>query len=254
VGDPDLVEVPLAEMLSPAHVEARVASIDMARARVGLAPRLIGGGSGALVEATGAGEPPVEAGTSYVAVVDRWGGAFSSAPSDASWSSPVVPGLGLVVSNRGSQNRTDPSHPAGLAPGKRPRLTPMPALALLPGGGVMPFGTPGNDVQPQALLQVLMNLVVHGMAPQEAVEAPRVATYAFPGSSHPYESFPARLSVESRIPEAVREALAARGHEVRLWPERTWLAGCVELVRQDVASGLLSAAADPRRPAAAIAI
>ena len=164
----------------------------------------------------------------------------------------MVPGLGMVVSNRGSQNRTDPAHPAGLAPGKRPRLTPMPAMAITPEGGIMPFGTPGNDVQPQALLQVLMNLVVFGMTPQAAVEAPRVATYAFPGSSHPYEMHPARLNVESRIAEATRAALTARGHDVRLWPERTWLAGCVEMVRQDGA--LLRAAADPRRPAAAIAL
>jgi gamma-glutamyltranspeptidase/glutathione hydrolase len=243
LGDPDFVDVPLDRLLSPAHVASRAALIDPACAHPGLHPPGI---------ATSGATPPVEAGTSYVAVVDRWGGAFSSAPSDASWSSPVVPGLGFVISNRGSQNRTDPAHPGGLAPGKRPRLTPMPAMAITPQGGIMPFGTPGNDVQPQALLQVLMNLVVFGMTPQQAVEAPRIATYAFPGSSHPYEMFPARLNVESRIPEATRAALTARGHDVRLWPERTWLAGCVEMVRQE--GPLLRAAADPRRPAAAIAI
>ncbi|MFC3028924.1 MULTISPECIES: gamma-glutamyltransferase family protein [Roseomonadaceae] len=253
VGDPDFVDVPLAEMLSDAHVAARVAAIDPARAHPGMMAPLIGRGQ-AVPPASEAADPPVEAGTSYVAVVDRWGGAFSSAPSDASWSSPVVPGLGFVPSNRGSQNRTDPAHPAGLAAGRRPRLTPMPALALGADGSVMPFGSPGNDVQPQALLQVLMNLFVHGMSPQAAVEAPRVASYAFPGTSAPHDHFPARLAVESRIPEATRDALAARGHVIRLWPERTWLAGCVELVRKDPARGLISAAADPRRPAAAIAI
>ena len=91
---------------------------------------------------------------------------------------------------------------------------------------------------------------------REAETAPRilsiVATYAFPGSSHPYEFFPARLNVESRIDATTHEALAARGHDVKLWPGRTWLAGCVEMVRQE--PGLLRAAADPRRPAAAIAI
>ncbi|NKE48147.1 gamma-glutamyltransferase family protein [Roseomonas frigidaquae] len=252
LGDPDFVDVPLDALLSDAHIAARVAQIDLARAHPGMMAPLIGTGRG-VPEASAAAAPPVEAGTSYVAVVDRWGGAFSSAPSDASWSSPVVPGLGFVPSNRGSQNRTDPAHPAGLAPGKRPRLTPMPALAVGADGGVMPFGSPGNDVQPQALLQVLMNLFVHGMSAQAAVEAPRVASYAFPGTSAPHDHFPARLAVESRIPEAVREALAARGHDIRLWPERTWLAGCVELVRK-APGGLLSAAADPRRPAAAIAI
>ena len=252
LGDPDFVAVPLAAMLSEAHIAARVAAIDTRRAHPGMMAPLIGRGRGTPAPSA-ALDPPVEAGTSYVAVVDRWGAAFSAAPSDASWSSPVVPGLGFVPSNRGSQNRTDPTHPAGLAPGKRPRLTPMPALALGADGSVMPFGSPGNDVQPQALLQVLMNLFVHGMSPQAAVETPRIASYAFPGTSAPHDHFPARLAVESRIPVATREALAAMGHDIRLWPERTWLAGCVELVRK-APGGLLSAAADPRRPAAAIAI
>ena len=82
-------------------------------------------------------------------------------------------GTGLAVSSRGSQSRLDPSHPAGLAPGKRPRLTPSPALALRNGRLFMPFGTPGGDVQPQAMLQVLLNVLIFGMNPQQAVEAPR---------------------------------------------------------------------------------
>jgi gamma-glutamyltranspeptidase/glutathione hydrolase len=252
VGDPDFVHVPLDAMLDDDHIGRRVAGIDLAHAHPGMMERLIGTGRGPEL-AQGAADPPVEAGTSYVAVVDRWGAAFSCAPSDGSWSSPMVPGLGMVVSNRGSQNRTDPAHPAGLAPGKRPRLTPMPALALTPGGGIMPFGTPGNDVQPQALLQVLMNLAVHGMLPQEAVEAPRVATYAFPGSSFPHDHFPSRLNVEGLIPQDVQDALAARGHVIKAWPERTWLAGCVEVVHRDPTRKMIMAAADPRRPAAAIA-
>jgi gamma-glutamyltranspeptidase/glutathione hydrolase len=158
-----------------------------------------------------------------------------------------------MVSGRGSQNRVDPAHPAGYAPGKRPRLTPMPALMELADGGIMPFGTPGNDVQPQAMLQVLLNLLHFGMDPQEAVEAPRFSTYAFPSSSSPHDYFPGRLSLEGRIPEATTAALAERGHVVAGWPDWTEVAGCVELIRSDPTSGLLSAAADPRRPAYAIA-
>jgi gamma-glutamyltranspeptidase/glutathione hydrolase len=130
----------------------------------------------------------------------------------------------------------------------------MPALMELADGGVMPFGTPGNDVQPQAMLQVLLNLLHFGMSPQEAVEAPRVATYAFPSSSAPHDYFPGRLSLEGRIGAEVKAALAARGHVIADWPEWTAVAGCVELIRSDPRSGLLAAAADPRRPAAAIAL
>ncbi|PWS38077.1 gamma-glutamyltransferase [Falsiroseomonas bella] len=258
VGDPRFVDVPMAEMLSPAHIARRVAAIDRQHAHPGMPERLIGAGPAPGMAMSDAPsretEPPVEAGTSYVCVVDRWGNAVSATPSDGSWTGPLVPGTGLMVSGRGSQNRTDPAHPAGYAPGKRPRLTPMPALMELADGGVMPFGTPGNDVQPQAMLQVLLNLLHFGMSPQEAVEAPRVATYAFPSSSAPHDYFPGRLSLEGRIGAEVKAELAARGHVVADWPEWTAVAGCVELIRSDPESGLLAAAADPRRPAAAIAL
>ncbi len=250
--DPATGHVPTEELLSEAHVAARAAAVDRARAHPGLPEPILGRGT-ALPGATGAALPKVEADTSYVAVVDRWGNAFSATPSDGSWNVPVVPGTGLVVSGRGSQSRPDPAHPAGVAPGKRPRLTPNPAMVLTRDGGVMPFGTPGGDVQVQAMLQVLLNILHFGMEVQEAIEAPRVATYAFPSSFAPYEYFPKRLAVEARIPAEVRDALAALGHEVKPWPETTWLAGSVEVVLRDPASGLLHAGADPRRPAYAIA-
>ena len=143
--------------------------------------------------------PKVEADTSYCCVVDRWGNAFSATPSDGSGNVPVVPGLGITPSGRGSQSRPDPRHPAGVAPGKRPRLTPNPAMVVTEAGGVMPFGTPGGDVQTQAMLQVLLNIFQHGMEVQDAIEAPRVASYSFPSSFAPFEYFPGRLAVEGRI-------------------------------------------------------
>src|SRR6185437_2556369 len=102
--------------------------------------------------------PFPEPDTSYVCVTDRWGNVFSATPSDGSYGSPVVPGVGFIPSNRGSQSRPDPRHPAGVAPGKRPRLTPNPALAIRGGDRFLPFGTPGGDVQTQAMLQVLLNI------------------------------------------------------------------------------------------------
>src|SRR5262249_11683012 len=117
--------------------------------------------------------------TSYVAVVDAAGNAFSATPSDVSTDTPLVPGTGLAVSSRGSQSWLEPEHPSAVAPGKRPRLTPSPALVVGPDGALMPCGTPGGDVQAQAMLQVLLNLVVFGHSPQAAVEAPRFATQSF---------------------------------------------------------------------------
>jgi gamma-glutamyltranspeptidase/glutathione hydrolase len=250
--DPAMGHVPVEELLSPEHVAKRAAAVDRARAHPGLPEPILGRGT-ALPGATDAALPKVEADTSYVAVVDRWGSAFSATPSDGSWNVPVIPGTGLVVSGRGSQNRPDPAHPAGVAPGKRPRLTPNPAMVVTRDGGVMPFGTPGGDVQIQAMLQVMLNILHFGMEVQQAIEAPRIASYSFPSSFAPYEYFPGRLAVESRIPAETRDALAALGHEVKSWPDMTWLAGSVEVVLADPVNGLLHAGADPRRPAYAIA-
>ena len=98
-------------------------------------------------------------------------------------------------------------------------------MVVTEAGGVMPFGTPGGDVQTQAMLQVLLNVFQHGMELQDAIEAPRVASYSFPSSFAPFEYFPGRLAVEGRIDAATQADLASRGHEVRNWPDWTWLAG-----------------------------
>ncbi len=251
-GDPLFTQVPLDALLSPQHLDARLRQIDPKRAHPSMYEPLLGVGTPADGPRR-ADLPKVEADTSYVAVVDRWGNAFSATPSDGSWNSPVVPGLGLIPSNRGSQSRPDPAHPSGVAPGKRPRLTPNPAMLVAEDGGVMPFGTPGGDVQIQAMLQVMLNVFHFGMELQEAIEAPRLASYAFPSSFAPFDYFPARVAVEGRIPQAVRDDLAARGHEVKDWPDVTWLAGSVEAVLSDPKAGLVRAGADPRRPAYAIA-
>ena len=251
-GDPRFVEVPLAQLLSESHLAARLAQISLDRAMAEMPGPLLNA-SPQLPAVSRADQPLVEADTSYCAVVDRWGNAFSATPSDGSWASPVVPGLGIIPSNRGAQSRPDPRHPSGVAPGKRPRLTPSPAMVLTRDGGVMPFGTPGGDVQIQAMAQVLLNIMQFGMEVQDAIEAPRVASYSFPSSFAPFEYFPGRLAMEGAIPVATRNALADKGHKVSEWPQQTWLAGTVEVVLSNPVTGLLAAGADPRRPAYAIA-
>jgi gamma-glutamyltranspeptidase/glutathione hydrolase len=115
----------------------------------------------------------------------------------------------------------------------------------------MAFGTPGGDVQQQAMLQVFLNIAVLGMPPQVAVEAPRIATRSFPDSFWPHVHSPGRLDVESRIPPETREALAAHGHTISEWPDWDWRAGavCAITVGPD---GVLMGGADPRRGAHAI--
>ena len=201
--------------------------------------------------ATRGGDPSDHLDTAYVAVVDGEGNGFSATPSDPSVDSPIVPGVGCVVSPRGSQGWLTPGHPSEVAPGKRPRLTPAPALALRDGRLFMVLGTPGGDVQQQAMLQVFLNVAEFGMLPEPAVEAPRFATRSFPDSFWPHNSGPGRLNVEQRIPASTREALSALGHAVNDWPDWDWRAGAVCAVVVGRA-GVLMGGADPRRGAHAI--
>ena len=148
----------------------------------------------------------------------------------------------------------DPDHPSGVAPGKRPRLTPSPAIAIEPGKMKMPFGTPGGDVQTQAMLQVFLNIHMFGMEVQQAVEAPRVASYSYPSSFEPHAYHPGLLHMESRIDRATGEALGRLGHTIEWWPEWTWLAGAVCTVVADQQTGVLKGGADPRRPSYALGL
>jgi gamma-glutamyltranspeptidase/glutathione hydrolase len=250
-GDPEFIDVPLEYLLSPAYIARRAAAFRPEAAYPGMPPQL--DSAPTPYEPSFAELPKLDADTSYVCVVDRWGNAFSATPSDNSSDAPVVPGLGIVPSSRGSQSRPDPGHPSGVAPGKRPRLTPSPALLLTADGGVMPLGTPGGDVQLQAMLQVILNVLHFGMDLQSAIEAPRVASYSFPSSFAPFEYFPGRVTAEARIDPATRAALADLGHVVETWPDWTGLAGCVEAIRTLPGSRMLAAGADPRRAAYAIA-
>src|SRR5262249_7069031 len=197
------------------------------------------------------GQDPGFLDTSYVAVVDAEGNGFSATPSDPNVDSPMIPGVGCVVSPRGSQGWLVPGHPSEVAPGKRPRLTPAPAMVFRNGRLFMPFGTPGGDVQQQAMLQVFLNITAFGIPPEQAVEAQPVATRRFPDSFWPRTNSPGQLDVETSVPSDTRAALAALGHVVTEQPERDWRSGavCAIVVRPD---GTLMAGADPRRGAHAI--
>ena len=125
-------------------------------------------------------------------------------------------------------------------------------MAFADGRLFMPFGTPGGDVQQQAMVQVFLNATVFGMSLQQAIEAPRVASRSFPDSFWPHAYSPGKLEIEGRIPRETRDALAAIGHDVSLWPEWEWRAGAVDAVLVDE-DGARWGGADPRRGALAIA-
>src|SRR3546814_7312383 len=108
----------------------------------------------------------------------------------------------------GVQTCALPIYPSALAPWKRPRLTPNPALALKDGKLAMVFGTPGGDVQCQAMLQFFLNATVFGMDPQSAIETPRFATYSFPNSFYPHTSEPRSEEHTSELQSLMRISYA----------------------------------------------
>jgi gamma-glutamyltranspeptidase/glutathione hydrolase len=254
-GDPELVDVPLTGLLSPEYAAEQRRRIDPNRAAPDLPlpgnPWPFEGRSGkpGYVPPANFGER-TRPDTSYVCVLDADGNAFSATPSDPALDTPLVPGLGMVVSPRGSQFWLDPAHPSVIAPGKRPRLTPNPGMLVRNGQALMPFGCPGGDAQCQAMLQVAINVLDFGMNAQQAIDYPRVISASFPESFWPHESMPAVVQVEGRFGEDTREALVQLGHSVRVMPDFWRGASTVCAVRR-LETGALEGGADLRRDAAA---
>ncbi len=254
LGDPRFVDVPVEILLSEAYAAKQRARIDPARSYPEMPPHgEIPGYPRFRPDVPKGDTPPLSPDTAYCAVIDSEGNVFSATPSDPSYDMELIPGTGFVASSRGSQSWTIPGHPSEVAPFKRPRLTPNPAIAMLGDGqAVMPFGTPGGDVQTQAMLQVLLNVGIFGMDLRSAIEAPRFSSYSFPSSFEPHEYYPNRLAVESRVDTATLEGLRALGHDVMEWPDWTRQAGSVCSVIHDIKHGVYTGAGDPRRSSYAV--
>jgi gamma-glutamyltranspeptidase / glutathione hydrolase len=261
-GDPAFVDVPIDALLSEAYLRERRRLIDPDRAWPELPPP--GDPRSCRATLDGAPHTPVGtvagqgqaadggAGTSYFGVIDRHGNMFSCTPSEGAKSGPIIPGTGLAISLRGSQSKVTPGHPAALGPGKRPRLTPAPALVLRDGQPVMVLGGYGGDHIPQGTLQVFLNLVEFGLDPQEAVEAPRFYSYNFPNSGYPYVYQPGVMRAEGRIALQVVESLRQHGHTVEPLPD-WWEGSCLYgMITRDPRTGVLQGGADPRGEAYAV--
>ena len=273
VADPEFIDVPVDEMLGAEYLTKRLELIDNGKAWPEMPPAGDPRRGRSIIEGSDAKHPegyqpggeahavspqikkyspkPADLDTSHVGVIDRDGNMFVATPSDTSSDTVVIPGTGLCPSSRGSQSRGIPGHNNAVAPGKRPRLTPNPALALRDGKPSMTLGTPGGDVQIQAMTQVAANILCYGMDVQAAIEAPRFATYSFPSSFAPNTYYPGLLMLEGRIDEGSAAVLQSLGHTVERWDDWTWKAGavCSVIANED---GTLEAGADPRRASVAM--
>lgn len=201
--------------------------------------------------AAGAGEPTVRVtgetrgDTVHVDVVDRWGNLAAITPSGG-WlqSNPTIPELGFCLGTRLQMTWLDPASPSALAPGRRPRTTLTPTILRRDGVAVSGFGSPGGDQQDQWQLLYLLRTVVGGRTPQAAIDAPMFHTTALAGSFWPRGWTPRGMVIEERAGADVIAGLRRRGHDVTV--VGGWTLGRLSSVSRDPATGLLSAAANPR--------
>jgi gamma-glutamyltranspeptidase/glutathione hydrolase len=267
-GDPDFTDVPVKALLSPEYAQARrqlVGQSASAELRPGAPegkqpqlPGYIHSSFGSNKERSGrvSGDPGLDPSTGeptlrtkgpgdtcHLDVADQFGNMVSATPSGG-WlqSSPVIPGLGFCLGTRAQMFTLTPGLPATLAPGKRPRTTLTPSLALRDGEPYLAFGTPGGDQQDQWSLAFFLNHVHFGMNLQQAIDFPSFHSAHMPSSFYPREAQPRVLDVESRVDPAVLAELRRRGHLVNVRP--AWSLGRVSAVARR--NGVLYAAANPR--------
>ncbi len=259
-ADPNFADVPLDTLLSSPYADDRraligdTASPDLRPGVIDGYEGIIGTGDSAPVATQdlgefGAGEPTVaktgaiRGDTCHLDVIDRHGNMVSATPSGG-WlqGSPAIPGLGFCLNTRAQMFWLDERSPNVIAPGKRPRTTLTPSLALRDGKPYMAFGTPGGDQQDQWSLAFFLRHVHFGMNLQEAIDAPAFHSEHWPNSFYPRQAFANRLVMETRFSKETIDELRRRGHDVSLAPD--WSEGRLSACATDGA--LLRAGANAR--------
>jgi len=255
LGDTDFIQVPFAGLLSKEYAAERRKLIDAQHASAEFRPGVPPGAGTAQrprdVQIRGQADHTGD--TSYIAVVDKAHNMVSFEPSlHSAFGTGVVMGdLGFIFNCRGDYYSLVPGHANALEPGKRPRSTLQSTLVMKDGRPLMVLGSPGGDDQVMRTLQTLLNVVEFDMNVQQAIEAPRFNTTSFPSSPFPHVMRPAAMAVEDRIGKDVRDALTARGHKLTV--SGPWIMGSNGAIFIDAKTGTLSAGADPRVEAYALA-
>jgi gamma-glutamyltranspeptidase/glutathione hydrolase len=154
--------------------------------------------------------------TTSIQAADAEGWVVSVTPSGA-WNPAVIAGrTGIGLSQRAQSFVLDEAdNPFNvIVPGKRPRATLTPGLALKNGQPYLSFAVQGADTQDQNLLQFFLNVVEFGMNVQEACEAPNVTSYQMRDSFADHKSFPGKLTLNEQVPAWVRDELVGMGYRL----------------------------------------
>ena len=260
-GDPNFATIPMDGLLSKDYARERAGLIDPNKAH----PELPSAGdpwrysklSGVpqiahTAEAAdsngGSGD---DGGTTHVSVIDRDGNMVCATPSGGSFGKSVFfPDLGCALSTRIEMFNFEDGHPNRLEPGKRPRTTLVNYIVTKDGAPVMTIGCPGGDHQAQGNMELILNTLVFGMNPQEAVEATRFASQSVTNSFYPHTYYPGQLAVEPSLPSQTVNELKALGHDI------TFVASAgmgATVSTRNPETGVLASSGDPRRACYALA-
>ena len=240
VADPNSANVPVDQLLDADYLKNRAQLINMS-----VAAESAESGFGDEILAEPNGNRSDAGDTVFITAVDQWGNAVSWIQSNfAGFGSGLLDeATGILLHNRGALFTLETGHPNQIAPDKRPYHTLSPTMALYPSGEfAFTLGTPGGDSQTQTILQITHNMLVFGMTPQQAIEAPRFRSLSG-----------LRLAIEDRVSEEALLDLRQRGHLLNLVEGWTATFGGAHMIHHDPETGVLTAAADPRREAYAIA-
>jgi len=156
------------------------------------------------------------AGTTSIQAADKEGWVISVTPSGGWIPACIAGNTGIGMSQRMQSFVLDESeNPFNvLTPGKRPRATLTPTLAIKEGKPFLAFSVQGGDTQDQNLLQFFLNMVEFGMNVQEACEAPNITSYQMRDSFGKHEAFPGKLTLNEEVPQWVRAELRKMGYKL----------------------------------------
>jgi gamma-glutamyltranspeptidase/glutathione hydrolase len=231
-ADPAFSPAPVAALLDKAYAERQAKRIDAKRAAKSVEP----------------GDPALQRGdTTFLVTADERGMMVALIQSNYTGfgSGYVIPELGFGLQDRGALFSLKAGHPNVLAPGKRPFHTIIPAFLGKNGVPDMAFGVMGGDMQPQGHAQIVVNLVDFGMNLQEAGDAPRFYHTDDTEPTGTVMTNGGALSLESGIPQDVRQALIRRGH--KLTESNGIVFGGYQAIRRDPKTGVYFGATESRK-------
>ena len=247
-GDPEFSRIP-ERLISKEYANLRRGLMDAKQAsaehRVGDPERMKAEAPPEFVKARLRDRNAEHQDTTCVNVIDQDGNMFSATPSGAWIPAMMAADTGIPLTQRAQAFVLTEGHPNQIGPGKRPRITLTPTIALKNGEPWLAFSTPGGDSQDQTLLQVFLNVVEFGMPPQDAVEAPRFNSVAMYSSFDDHGDNPLGLQMESRFPESTLQELRALGHKLIMvgdWQNPS----SPTMIEYAAAHGVIKAGADVR--------